>query len=315
MEKVVIIGSGPAGLTATLYTARANLNPLLIEGAQRGGIAGGQLMNAGVVENFPGFPLGLDGPELISLMYRQVKNYKVSIVSADVIETDLSARPMKITCSDKTSYETHALIIAAGASALRLPIESEKRFWGKGISACAICDAGLPIFRNRDLAVIGGGDTAAEEALYLTNFTSKVYLIHRRDTLRASKIMQNRVFENSKIEILWNKTVVEFLGREFLSGLRLKDAVTGGITTLEVKGAFEALGYLPNTSFLKDQLELDTAGYVRNRAGITLASVEGVFVAGDIADKKYRQAVTASGSGCMAAMDAERWLQEKGLLG
>jgi thioredoxin reductase (NADPH) len=314
MEKIVIIGSGPAGLTAVLYTARANLNPLLIEGAQRGGIAGGQLMNAGVVENFPGFPLGLDGPELISLMYRQVKNYTVSIVSADVIETDLSARPMKVTCSDKTCYETHALIIAAGASALRLPIESEKRFWGKGISACAICDAGLPIFRNRDLAVIGGGDTAAEEALYLTNFTSKVYLIHRRDTLRASKIMQNRVFKNSKIEILWNKTVVEFLGKEFLSGLRLKDAVTGNITTLEVKGAFEALGQLPNTSFLKDQLELDAAGYVRNRAETTLTSVEGVFVAGDIADKKYRQAVTASGSGCMAAMDAERWLGENGLL-
>jgi len=176
MENVIIIGSGPAGLTAALYSARANLNPLLIEGAQSGGIAGGQLMNAGIVENFPAFPLGLEGPELISLMYRQVKNYTARIIPADVIETDLSTRPLRITCSNNTCYETHTLIIAAGASAIRLPMESEKRFWGKGISACAICDAGLPIFKNQDLAVIGGGDTAVEEALYLTNFGSKFIL-------------------------------------------------------------------------------------------------------------------------------------------
>jgi thioredoxin reductase (NADPH) len=315
MENVVIIGSGPAGLTAALYSARANLNPLLIEGAQIGGIAGGQLMNAGIVENFPAFPLGLKGPELVSLMYHQAKNYNVRILPADVIETDLRTHPLHISCSNNSCYTTHALIVAAGASAIRLPIESEKKFWGKGISACAICDAGLPIFRNQELAVIGGGDAATEDALYLTNFGSKVYLIHRRDTLRASKIMQNRVFKNSRIEILWNKTVVEFMGKDFVSGLRLKDAITGSITTLEVKGAFEAIGHLPNTGFLKNHLELDTTGYVRNQAGTTLTSVEGVFVAGDICDKKYRQAVTASGSGCMAAMDAERWLQEKNLLG
>jgi thioredoxin reductase (NADPH) len=315
MEKVVIIGSGPAGLTAALYAARANLDPLLIEGEWSGGIAGGQLMNAGIVENFPAFPAGLKGPELIALMREQIRNCLVRTVPADVTETDLRVNPFKIACSNNTYYMTHTLIIAAGAAAIRLPLESEKRFWGKGVSACAICDAGLPLFKNQDLAVIGGGDSAVEEAIYLATFGKKVYIIHRRNALRASKIMQDRAFRNSRIEILWNRTVAEFLGEKFLSGLKLKNVITGDIEILNVKGAFEALGHLPNTAFLRNQLELDATGYIRKQACMTHTSVDGVFVAGDIADPRYRQAITASASGCMAAMDAERWLGEKNLLG
>jgi thioredoxin reductase (NADPH) len=315
MEKLVIIGSGPAGLTAALYAARANLNPLIIEGARSGGLAGGQLMAAGKVENFPALPQSPDGPALIQLMQDQVRSYDVRIISADAVETTLASRPFAVRCSNGNTFETEALIIASGAMARRLPIGSEEKFWGVGVSACAVCDGALPMFRSKPLAVIGGGDAAAESALHLAQFGSKVYLIHHRDTLRASKIMQHRVLTNQKIEVLWNKSIVEFLGDGALHGLLLRDQKTGELSELEVSGAFEAIGQLPNQGFLKSQLKLDESGHIWNEPGTSLTSIEGVFVAGDVADRKYRQAITAAGSGCMAAMDAERWLHEKGLLG
>jgi thioredoxin reductase (NADPH) len=315
MEKLVIIGSGPAGLTAALYAARANMNPLLIEGTRSGGLAGGQLMIAGKVENFPAFPKSPDGPMLIQLMQEQVRSYDVRVISADVVDTNLRSNPFVVRCFGGNSYETHALVVASGAMARRLPLKSEEKFWGMGVSACAVCDGALPMFRNRPLAVIGGGDTAAESALHLTQFGSKVYLIHHRDSLRASRIMQHRVVTNTKIEVLWQKSVVEFLGNGVLDRLLLKDEKTGAFSEIEVSGAFEAIGHLPNIAFLKDQIKLDESGHIRNQPGSSLTSVEGVFAAGDVCDKKYRQAITAAGSGCMAAMDAERWLQEKDLMG
>jgi thioredoxin reductase (NADPH) len=314
MEKLTIIGSGPAGLTAALYAARANIHPVLIEGARVGGISGGQLMNAGVVENFPGQPKGLAGPMLIAQMREQLAAYAFTTIAADVTSVDLKARPFTLRCSNGQTIESGAILIATGAMVRRLPLPSEVKFWEKGISACAICDGGLPLFRNNRLAVIGGGDSAAEEALFLTRFGSKVYLIHHRDKLRASRILQDRVMENPKIEMLWNKTVTEFHGDEFLSGLTLKDEKTGELSRLEVRGAFEAIGHLPNTNFLVGHVDLDASGHILTRQGMTSTSVDGVFTAGDVADRRYRQAITASGSGCMAALDAERWLQEQGLL-
>jgi thioredoxin reductase (NADPH) len=314
-EKLIIVGSGPAGLTAALYAARANINPLIIEGAGTGGMAGGQLMVAGKIENFPALTGEVDGSGLIQLMRDQLKGYNLRVVAADVKEANLRPRPFSIVCSNGSAWETHSVIVATGAAARRLPLASEEKYWGKGISACAVCDGALPIFRNKPLAVIGGGDTAAESALHLTRFASKVYLIHRGDRLRASKIMQHRVENTPGIEVLWDRTVAEFLGNELLEGLRLKSQTTGDIRELEVCGAFEAIGHLPNTAFLSNQLGLDESGHIRCEPGTTATSVEGVFAAGDIVDKRYRQAVTASGSGCMAAMDAERWLMDKRLLG
>jgi thioredoxin reductase (NADPH) len=314
-EKLIIIGSGPAGLTAALYAARANINPLIIEGARTGGIAGGQLMIAGKVENFPAVPQEVDGPGLIQLMRTQLNAYNLRIISADVKETDLKTRPFTVVCSNGRHFETHAIIVASGATARRLPLASEEKYWGKGISACAVCDGALPMFRNQALAVIGGGDTAAESALHLTQFGSRVYIIHRSNKFRASKIMQYRVVNTPKIEVRWNATVVEFLGNGVLTGLKIKNEITGGLGELEVRGAFEAIGQTPNTAFLSNQLGLDDSGHIKAGPGTTATSVEGVFAAGDIVDKKYRQAVTASGSGCMAAMDAERWLMEKNFLG
>jgi thioredoxin reductase (NADPH) len=301
-------------LTAALYAARANIKPLILEGAQTGGIAGGQLMSAGKVENFPATPNAVDGPGLIQLMREQINAYDVRFISDDVKGTNLHERPFSVTCLNGGYFETQAIIVASGAMSRRLPLESEEKYWGLGISACAVCDGALPIFRNKPLAVIGGGDTAAESALHLTQFGSKIYLVHRNDRLRASRILQHRVVNTAKIEVLWNQAVVEFLGNDVLSGLRLKDQITGRLSELEVHGAFEAIGELPNTAFLSDQLDLDDSGHILNKPGSTATSVEGVFAAGDVVDKRYRQAVTASGSGCMAAMDAERWLMEKNLL-
>jgi thioredoxin reductase (NADPH) len=315
MEKLIIIGSGPAGLTAALYAARANIDPLLIEGARSGGLAGGQLMIAGKVENYPAFPKSPDGPMLVQLMQEQVRLYNVRVVSADVVDTKLQSQPFSVHCSDGKSFETHAVIVASGAMAQRLPLASEKKFWGMGVSACAVCDGALPMFRNKPLAVIGGGDTAAESALHLTQFGSKVYLVHRRDNLRASRIMQQRVLGNPKIEALWNKSVVEFLGNGVLDRLLLRDEKTGAFSEIEVNGAFEAIGQLPNDGFLRNQIALDESGHILNMPGTSQTSMEGVFAAGDICDRRYRQAITAAGSGCMAAMDAERWLHEKGLMG
>jgi thioredoxin reductase (NADPH) len=311
LEKLIIIGSGPSGLTASIYAARANLSPLLFEGFFVGGIPGGQLMITTMVENFPGFKDGIGGQKLMADMRAQSVRFGTRMVTEDVESVKLDTRPFSVTSSGGTTYEAHAIIIATGATARRLDLPSEKKFFNRGISACAVCDGALPLFRNKPLAVVGGGDTALEEALYLTNFGSIVYLIHRRDSLRASKIMQERVLGNENIQVVWNKTVDEFLGNTLLTGIRLKDTKTNELSTLEVSGVFEAIGHTPNTAFLDNQVELDEAGYIKSLPGTTTTSVEGVFCAGDIHDARYRQAITAAGNGCMAALDAQKWLAEK----
>jgi thioredoxin reductase (NADPH) len=309
-EKLLIIGSGPAGLTAAVYAARANLNPLLIEGFQSGGIPGGQLMITGAVENFPGFPEGIDGPELMSNMRRQAERFGTRLVTDDVAEADLTQRPFAVSTVSGDKFTADALIIATGAAASRLPLDSEKRLWGRGVSACAVCDGALPVFRNKDLAVIGGGDTAVEEAVHLTQFASKVYLIHRRNELRAGAIMRERAASHPKIEILWNKVVDEFLGEQRLGGLKLRDTVTGASSELMVAGAFEAIGHKPNVDFLNGQLKLDEQDYIVVTPSTSKTSVDGVFAAGDVCDPHYRQAITAAASGCRAALDVQRWLQK-----
>jgi len=310
-EKLIIIGSGPAGLTAAIYTARANMNPLLFEGFQAGGIPGGQLMITNVVENFPGFPEGILGPDLMAKTREQAVKHGARMVMDDIIEADLHNRPFTIKTSGGETYTTEALIIASGATARRLPLESEQKLWGRGISACAVCDGALPAFRNKELAVIGGGDTAVEEALHLTQFASKVYLIHRRDELRASDVMQKRIKSHEKVEILWNKVIEEFCGEPKLSCLKLKDTKDGTISELPVAGAFEAIGHVPNIGFLNGQLETKEMGYLKTVPGSTKTNIEGVFAAGDVQDATFRQAITAAGSGCMAAIEAERWLNEQ----
>jgi thioredoxin reductase (NADPH) len=310
-EKVIIIGSGPSGLTAAIYASRANLSPLVFEGFQSGGIPGGQLMTTGLVENFPGFKEGIDGQKLMAEIREQAARFGTRMIMEDVEDVTLDNSPFKLISSSGGHYEAHALIISTGATARRLPLESERLFWGKGISACAVCDGALPLFRNRPLAVIGGGDSAIEEATHLSRFGSKVYLIHRRNELRASKILRERAEKDPKIEIIWNKVVEEFIGDKTLAALKLKDTVTGGLSTLEVAGAFEAIGHTPNTEFLKGQVTTDDAGYIITKPGSTMTSKEGVFAAGDVQDSRYRQAVTSAASGCMAALEAEWWLQDQ----
>jgi len=310
-ERLIIIGSGPAGLTSAIYSSRANIMPLLFEGFQEGGIPGGQLMITSLVENFPGFPDGIMGPELMADMRAQAEKHGTRIITEDVLSVNLKTYPFEVESMSNEIYKADALIIASGATAKRLPLPSEKKFWGHGISACAVCDGALPIFRNRELAVLGGGDTAVEEALHLTQFASKVYLIHRRDELRASKVMQKRILEHPKVEILWNKVVEEFLGEKNLSGIKLKDTATGAVSELAVIGCFEAIGHVTNIGFIKGQLETDEMGYIKTIPGSTRCAIDGVFVAGDVQDSKCRQAITAAGSGCMAAIEAERWLQER----
>jgi thioredoxin reductase (NADPH) len=305
LEKLIIIGSGPAGLTAAVYASRANLNPLVIAGFQAGGLPGGQLTTTGIVENFPGFPDGIDGQELMQGMRRQAEKFGARAIDDDVTEVNLSSRPFAVATAGGGSFSAEALVIATGAAASRLPLESEAKFWGRGISACAVCDGALPVFRGKALAVIGGGDTAAEEAMYLTRFASTVYLIHRRNELRAGAAMRERVMSHPKIEILWNRAVEEFLGENRLGGLRLRDTATGAVSELAVAGAFEAIGHKPNTGFLNGQLELDGHGYIAVKPGSSKTSVEGVFAAGDVCDPRYRQAVTAAASGCRAALDVQ----------
>jgi thioredoxin reductase (NADPH) len=309
-EKLIIVGSGPAGLTAAIYAARANMAPLLFEGFQSGGMPGGQLMTTGTVENYPGFPEGIDGQQLMMNMREQANRLGTRMVMEDIDRISKDGGLFKVHSQTGEIHQCHALIIATGATARRLPLESERRLWGKGISACAVCDGALPVFRNKPLAVIGGGDTAVEEATHLTQFGSKVFLIHRRDELRASKIMQKRAREHHKIEILWNKVVGDFLGDTQLSGLQLRDTKTGEVSQLEVAGAFEAIGHIPNTGLLKGMVELTESGYIITRPDSTATSLQGLFAAGDVQDSKYRQAVSAAGSGCMAALEAERWLAE-----
>jgi thioredoxin reductase (NADPH) len=311
-EHLIIIGSGPAGLTAAIYAARANLQPFLVEGFQAGGIPGGQLMITTTIENFPGFPQGIKGPQLMAHMREQAIRFGTRMAADDILEADLSKKPFILATAGGESFSASALIVASGATARRLPLESEIKFWGHGVSACATCDGSLPVFRNKELAVIGGGDTAIEEALHLTQFASKVYLVHRRNELRASKVMQTRAKSHPKIQILWNKVVEEFRGDKFLGSLRLHDTATNEISDLPVTGAFEAIGHLPNTDFLKGQVATNDIGYIVTLPGSTRTNVEGVFAAGDVQDHRFRQAITAAASGCMAAKEAEDWLRDQG---
>lgn len=311
MENIVIIGSGPAGHTAAIYAARANLKPLMFEGFLAGGIAaGGQLTVTTDVENFPGFPQGIQGPELMAQMREQSFKCGARIETKTVTKVDLKKQPFTVFTED-SSLQSKALIVATGATAKRMNLPGEDRLWQRGISACAVCDGALPIFRNKPLAVIGGGDSAVEEATYLTNFASKVFVVHRRDALRASKVMQERLFANKKIEMVWDSVPLEALGKKVLSGLKIQNVKTKAEKVLDVNGLFYAIGHTPNTTFLDGQVALDEIGYIKTEPGSTRTSVPGVFACGDVQDRRYRQAVTAAGSGCMAALDAERYLAEK----
>ncbi len=302
---VVILGSGPAGLTAAIYTARAGLKPLVIGGAE----PGGQLMLTTEVENFPGFKDGIQGPELMQQMRAQATRFGATIWDANITEADLAKRPYKLKAGDK-EVEAESIIIATGASARWLGLDSEKKLIGKGVSSCATCDGFF--FKDKELIVIGGGDAAMEEANFLTKFASKVTVIVRRDVLRASKIMQKRAKENKKIEFIWNSEVQEVLGKDKVEGVMLKNNKTGKDTKFKTDGMFVAIGHKPNTEFIEGQVELDKKKYV-SVTDNTHTSKEGVFVAGDVQDYRYRQAITASGLGCMAALDAEKWLVENGI--
>lgn len=350
-EHVVIIGSGPAGWSAAIYAARANIRPLVFEGTPHPDmIPLGQLAFTTEVENYPGFPAGnvrafiesavaedrhynlppvpkgherngaphyaVQGVELVELMKQQALNFGTRVIGDDVIDVDFSSRPFRVISQENGTIEAHTVIIATGARANYLGLPSEETYKNRGVSACAVCDGALPRFRNKPLAVIGGGDSAIEEATYLTKSAAKVYLIHRRDQLRASKIMQKRALENPKIEPVWNTVVEECLGnpKEGLTGLRLKNIVDGTASEMPVAGMFCAIGHTPNTAFLGGKLETNEKGYLKlTKPFRTNTSVPGVFAAGDVADDYYRQAITSAGSGCMAALDAERWLAEQGL--
>ena len=347
-EKVVIIGSGPAGWTAAIYAARANLGPLVYEGALtrenhiKGMIPLGQLGLTTEIENYPGFPAGqlgeylrtalppeqqpywlqegkpqpfhtIQGPELMELMRKQAVNFGTRVITDDIVKVDFKSRPFRLYPSEGGVEETHTVIVATGARANYLGLPSEQKYKNHGVSACAVCDGALPRFKNKPLAVIGGGDTAVEEATYLSKFASTVFLVHRRDQLRASKIMQARALDNPKITMKWNSVVDEVLGDEKrgVTGVRLTSTVGGPPETLAVGGMFVAIGHTPNADFLGGQLELEPNGYIKwTKPARTHTSVDGVFAAGDVADSYYRQAVTAAGTGCMAALDAERWLAE-----
>lgn len=313
-RKLIIIGSGPAGYTAAIYAARANLAPLLYEGFFSG-TAGGQLMTTTDVENYPGFPEGIQGPDFMISCRKQAERFGTEILTEDVTAVDLSHRPFMV-IGTKTKMDTEALIVATGATAKRLDVEGTRdgEFWQKGVTACAICDGAAPIFRNKDLFVIGGGDSACEEAIFLTKFASKVYIVHRRNELRASKIMAERAINHPKIEVLWDHVLEKVGGDTVVRFVTLKNLKTKELYKRDAGGVFFAIGFNPNTDFLKGQLELEKNKYLKVTAGRTMTSIEGVFAAGDVYDYIYRQAVTAAGSGCMAALDAERWLSEKGLI-
>lgn len=313
IEKVVIIGSGPAGHTAAIYCARANLNPVMYEGFYSG-TAGGQLMTTTEVENYPGFPEGITGPQLMENFRKQSLRFNTRILTEDVKSVDLSVRPFVIK-GDKTEMRAHTIIISTGANAKRLDIPGagDGELWQKGVTACAVCDGAMPIFRDKDLYVIGGGDTAVEEALFLTKFGRKVYIVHRREELRASKIMAERALNHDKIEVLWNRVVTKVSGNSKVESVLLQDVKTKQEETREAGGLFFAIGHQPNTQFLNNQVELGEHGYIKIMGQSSQTSVDGVFAAGDVHDFQYRQAVTAAGMGCRAALEVERWLTEKGI--
>ncbi len=305
IENVIIIGSGPAGLTSAIYTARANLEPLMIEGEE----SGGQLMLTTEVENFPGFEHGITGPDLVGVMRKQAERFGTRFITKNVTKVDFSQRPFKVWIGDKL-HLTQSVIISTGASAKYLGLPSEKQYANRGVSACATCDGAF--FRNQEIGVIGGGDTAMEEAQFLTRFASKVYVIHRRDSFRASKIMVDRVLKNPKIEVLWNTEVIEVLGDgKGMTGAKLRSTADGAVRDLPITGMFLAIGHKPNTDLFKDVLDMNETGYLITQPNSTYTNVPGVFAAGDVQDHVYRQAITAAGTGCMAAIDCERWLEEQ----
>ncbi|NQV89599.1 MAG: thioredoxin-disulfide reductase [Parcubacteria group bacterium] len=306
VEKVIIIGSGPAGYTAAVYCARAEMAPLLFEGQQLGGQPGGQLMLTTEVDNFPGFPEGLMGPEMMEKFKAQAVRFQTRIESKDITRVDFSKRPFKVWAGE-TEYQAQSVIICTGAQAMWLNVPGEEKYQGHGVSACATCDGFF--FRDKNIVVVGGGDSAMEEANFLTKFASKVTIMHRREELRASKIMQKRSMDNPKIEFLWNTSVTEVMGDgEKMTGLKIKNTKTGEEEEFRADGLFLAIGHKPNTGIFKGQVDLDEAGYLLVKPGSSLTSVEGVFAGGDVADHVYRQAITAAGTGCMAALDTERWL-------
>jgi len=311
VENLVIIGSGPAGYTAAIYAARANLQPLLVTGFNSGGIPGGQLMTTTFVENYPGFPDGVLGPELMDLMKAQAERWGTNLYESDVVSINIDVRPFELKTLDGT-IKSNSIIIATGASANRLGVINEDKFWSKGISACAICDGATPQFRDEELAVIGGGDSACEEAAYLTKYGSKVHLLVRSDKLRASAAMVDRVKANAKIEIHWNTTVEKANGNDWLEKIETINVQKGKVE-INVKGLFYAIGHTPNTKFLDNKINLDKKGYIACKSGRPETSIEGIFAAGDVVDSEWRQGVTAAGTGCMAALATERWLSEKNL--
>jgi thioredoxin reductase (NADPH) len=319
-QKLVIIGSGPAGWTAAIYAARANLDPVAYIGVPKNDpgpiLPGGQLMLTTDVENYPGFPEGVSGPEMMDMFQKQAERFGTKVVQADVTKVDFTKKPFEMETSDGETVRAHAVVVATGATANWLNLENEQRLArsGGGVSACAVCDGALPMFRGKPMAVVGGGDSAMEEATYLTKYASEVYVIHRRDKLRASKIMQERYLSKPNAKVLWNKTVVDVLGDDIITGVELEDTETGERSTLEVSGLFVAIGHTPATNFLRSSgLVFDDKGYIQLEHRHSATNIDGIFAAGDVADAEYRQAVTAAGMGCQAAMDAERWLGEQGL--
>lgn len=302
MRNIVIIGSGPAGLTAAIYAARANLSPLLIEGWQ----SGGQLTTTTEVENYPGFAKGIIGPDLMKEMRAQAERFGTEFLTGEVTAVALTQRPFTLTIDGEQTVRTETLIIATGASAIQIGLKNEARLTGHGVSTCATCDGFF--HKEKELIVVGGGDSAMEEATFLTKFAGKVTVIHRRDKLRASKILQDRAMKNEKISFLWNSVVEDILGDDMVTGVRVKNLVTGKVTEMPCAGVFVAIGHRPNTTLFSGQLDMDAKGYIRTTQG-TATTVSGVFAAGDVQDSVYRQAVTAAGSGCMAAIDAERFLE------
>jgi thioredoxin reductase (NADPH) len=305
IEKVIIIGSGPSGYTAAIYTARALLQPLMFEGED----AGGQLMITSEVENFPGFAKGITGPELMEEMRNQAERFGTRFIRRHVTKVDFSSRPFKVWVGSEM-YQSHAVIVCTGASAKYLGIPAEKAFYNKGVSACATCDGAF--FRNMEVAVVGGGDTAMEEATFLTRFASKVYIIHRRDSFRASKVMAEKALENPKIQPIWDSAVEDIVGDKFVTGLKVRNLKTNALSDLAVQGLFIAIGHKPNTELFQGVLDLDETGYIKTKPHSSYTSIDGVFAAGDVQDHVYRQAITAAGSGCMAAIDCERWLEATG---
>jgi thioredoxin reductase (NADPH) len=314
-HQLVIIGSGPAGWTAAIYAARAQLEPVVYVGVPKQTpsivLPGGQLMLTTDVENYPGFPEGVTGPEMMALFQKQAERFGTRVVAQDIVRGDFSEEPLRLHTSEGEVVRTRAVVLATGATAnwIGLPNEQRLATTGGGVSACAVCDGALPLFRNQPLAVVGGGDTAMEEATYLTKFASTVYVIHRRDSLRASRIMQDRFLNKPNAKVLWNQVVVDVLGADKVTGVRLKDTLTGAVSTLDVGGLFVAIGHTPATEFLAGSgVALDPSGYVHLATRSSATNIPGVFAAGDVADAHYRQAVTAAGMGCQAALDAERWL-------